>query len=89
MVFYIFSLLQLEEYSVKQKNRESTKCKFLKLNYFSWLRDYLLKHEKLSSFLKIETIHVVDFFMEYDQGIDNPYFPEYRTRLSSKNLADL
>jgi len=50
---------------------------------FSWLRDYLLKHEKLKDILKIETMHVIDTNMEFDKGLDNPYFPEYRTRLAS------
>ncbi len=49
---------------------------------FSWLRDFLLKHEKIGKYLKFDTHHVIDFNMEFDKGLDNPYFPEYRTRLA-------
>jgi hypothetical protein len=52
------------------------------LIYFSWLRDFLLKHEVVGKYLKFETHHVIDMNMEYDKGLENPYFPEYRTRLS-------
>ncbi len=75
-------MLHLLEFSVKPKNLESTKCK--RQLIFSWLRDFLLKHEKLKNVLKVDTMHVIDHTMEYDNGIDNPYFPEYRTRLASK-----
>jgi hypothetical protein len=46
------------------------------------LRDFLLKHEVVGKYLKFETHHVIDMNMEYDKGLENPYFPEYRTRLS-------
>jgi hypothetical protein len=46
------------------------------------LRDFLLKHEKISPYLKFDTHHVIDFNMEYDKGFDNPYFPEFKTRLA-------
>jgi len=42
----------------------------------------LLKHEIVGKYLKFDTHHVIDMNMEYDKGLDNPYFPEYRTRLS-------
>ena len=28
------------------------------------------------------TFHVIDFNMEFDKGLDNPYFPQFRTRLA-------
>ena len=46
------------------------------------MRDFLLKHETVSKHLKMESHHVIDFNMEFDKGLDNPYFPEYRTRLA-------
>ena len=30
----------------------------------------------------MDSHHVIDYNMEYDKGLDNPYFPEYRTRLA-------
>lgn len=42
----------------------------------------LLKHEVTGKYLKFNTHHVIDYNLEYDKGIDNPYFPEYRTRLA-------
>jgi len=47
-----------------------------------WLRDLLLKNEKIAPYLKMNTHYVIDFQMEYDKGLDSPYFPEYRTRLA-------
>jgi hypothetical protein len=47
-----------------------------------WLRDLLLKHEVVGKYLKFSTHHVIDMNMEYDQGLENPYFPEFRTRLA-------
>lgn len=46
------------------------------------MRDFLLKHHTVSKHLKMESHHVIDFNMEYDKGINSPYFPEYRTRLA-------
>lgn len=46
------------------------------------MRDFLLKHEVVGKYLKFDTHHVIDMNMEYDNGLENPYFPEYRTRLS-------
>ena len=58
------------------------KCKKYFKKKISWLRDYLLKHPVVAQHLKMESHHVIDFNMEYDKGLDNAYFPEYRTRLA-------
>ena len=47
-----------------------------------WLTDLLLKDEKIAKFLNINSFYVIDFAMEYDKDLSNPYFPEYRTRLA-------
>jgi hypothetical protein len=36
----------------------------------------------VGKYLKFDTHHVIDMNMEYDKGLDNPYFPEFRTRLA-------
>lgn len=46
------------------------------------MRDLLLKHEVVGKYLKFDTHHVIDFNMEFDKGLENPYFPEYRTKLA-------
>lgn len=35
-----------------------------------------------------ETYHVLDYDQEFDQGRDNPYFPEYRTPVAKFFNAD-
>jgi hypothetical protein len=42
----------------------------------------LLKHELVGKYLKFKTHHIIDFNCEFDKGLENPYFPEYRTRLA-------
>ncbi len=46
------------------------------------MRDLLLKHEVVGKYLKFDSHHVIDMNMEFDKGLDNPYFPEYKTRIS-------
>jgi hypothetical protein len=53
---------------------------------YRWLCDLLLKNEKISKFLKMESFYVMDFSMEFDKDLSSPYFPEYRTRLASKYI---
>lgn len=42
-----------------------------------WLFDTLLKQEGVLRFFTSKTWHVIDYHQEYDNGLDNPYFPEY------------
>lgn len=41
--------------------------------------DTVFKNEKIRSLFSPETYHVLDFDQEWDQGRENPMFPEYRT----------
>lgn len=84
MVLYTCFSQVLLEYLAKQKNQKLMKCKIKYFKHISWLTDLLLKDKQISEFLKMESFYVIDFNMEYDKGLNNPYFPEYRTRLASK-----
>lgn len=44
-----------------------------------WLFDTLLANEKVASLFSSKTWHVMDYNQEWDKGLDNPYFPEYKT----------
>ena len=47
-----------------------------------WLFDTLLKNEKIHSLFTSKTWHVIDYHQEYDEGLDNAYFPEYKTTIA-------
>jgi len=42
-----------------------------------FLFDTLLKNEKVLSLFTAKTFHVIDYHQEYDEGFNNPFFPEY------------
>lgn len=44
-----------------------------------WVLDTIFKNEKLNKLFTPETYHVIDYDQEWDEGRENPYFPEYRT----------
>ena len=41
--------------------------------------DTLFENEKIASLFTPKTFHVIDYHQEYDQGLDNPHFPEYQS----------
>lgn len=47
-----------------------------------WIFDNLFKNEKILSLFTPKTFHVIDYHQEYEQGRENPYFPEYRTTMA-------
>lgn len=44
--------------------------------------DTVFNHEKLRELFTPETYHIIDYHQEFDKGLDNPYFPEYKTRVA-------
>jgi hypothetical protein len=44
--------------------------------------DQVFKNEKLNKIFTPETYHVIDFDQEWEEGRENPYFPEYRTSVA-------
>ena len=71
--FVFFSLVTLAR--IRDKGAEPTIDEV-------WVLDTIFKHEKLSKLFTPETYHVLDYDQEFDSGLDNPYFPEYRTPVS-------
>ena len=53
-----------------------------------WVLDNIFKHEKLGKLFTPETYHVIDYDQEFDQGRENPYFPEYKTPTAKFFNAD-
>ena len=47
-----------------------------------WVLDQVFKNEKLNKLFTPETYHIIDYDQEWDAGLNNPYFPEYRTPVS-------
>jgi hypothetical protein len=47
-----------------------------------WILDQIFANEKLNKLFTPHTYHVLDYDQEFDEGRDNPYFPEYRTPVS-------
>lgn len=47
-----------------------------------WLFDTLLKNEDIHRLFTAKTWHVIDYNQEWEQGRENPYFPECRTTLA-------
>ena len=50
--------------------------------------DTVFGNEKLRALFTPETYHIIDFDQEWESGLDNPYFPEYRTPLARFFNAD-
>jgi hypothetical protein len=50
--------------------------------------DQVFANEKLRALFTPETYHIIDFDQEWESGLDNPYFPEYRTPLARFFNAD-
>ena len=44
--------------------------------------DTVFANEKLRALFSPDTYHIYDFDQEFDKGLDNPYFPEYRQPLA-------
>lgn len=44
--------------------------------------DSLFKNERLNKLFTPETYHVIDYDQEWEEGRENPYFPEYRTSVA-------
>ena len=44
--------------------------------------DTIFANEKIKALFTPTTFHVIDFDQEWDEGRQNPYFPEYRTKLA-------
>lgn len=51
--------------------------------------DTVFANEKLRALFSPETYHVIDFDQEWEQGLDNPYFPEYRTNTAKFFNTDM
>ena len=51
--------------------------------------DSVFKNEKLNKLFSPETYHVIDYDQEWEAGLANPYFPEYRTPLSKFFNVDM
>lgn len=53
-----------------------------------YVLDTIFKNEKLNKLFTPETYHVLDYDQEYDTGINNPFFPEFRTSINKFFNAD-
>jgi len=51
--------------------------------------DTVFGNEKLRALFSPESYHVIDYDQEWEAGLDNPYFPEYRTNVASFFNADM
>jgi hypothetical protein len=51
--------------------------------------DQVFGNEKLRALFSPESYHVIDFDQEWDAGLDNAYFPEYRTNLAKFFNVDM
>ena len=47
-----------------------------------WVLDQVFKNEKLRELFSPETYHIMDFDQEWESGLDNPFFPEYKTSVA-------
>lgn len=47
-----------------------------------WVLDTVFANEKLRALFTPTTYHIYDYDQEFDKGLDNPYFPEYRQPLA-------
>ena len=53
-----------------------------------YVLDTLFKNDKVKEFFTPETYHVIDYNQEWEQGRENPLFPEYRASLAKFFNAD-
>lgn len=68
-------------------SRTLSKTEEVKIDEIAFF-DLLFKNDKVRSLFTPESFYVVDFNAEFDQGTDNPLFPEYRTKLAQFFNAD-
>jgi hypothetical protein len=54
-----------------------------------WFLDTMFQNEKIASLFSPSTYHVIDFDQEWEAGLDNPYFPEYRTNIAKFFNTDM
>ena len=47
-----------------------------------WVLDQVFKNEKLRELFSPETYHIIDFDQEWESGLDNPFFPEYKSSVA-------
>jgi len=47
-----------------------------------YILDTIFKNERLSKLFSPTTYHIIDYNQEFEDGFDNPYFPEYKTQLA-------
>lgn len=44
-----------------------------------WFFDTIFANEEIKKHFTPKTFHVIDYDQEWEKGLENPYFPEYRT----------
>lgn len=71
--FFFFTLASLAR--IRDKGAEPTIDEV-------WVLDQVFKNEKLNKLFTPTTYHVIDYDQEWDEGRQNPYFPEYRTPMA-------
>lgn len=54
-----------------------------------WFLDTIFKNEKIASLFNPQTFHIIDYDQEWESGLDNPYFPEYRTPIAKFFNTDM
>lgn len=54
-----------------------------------WVLDQVFKNEKLNKLFSPQTYHVIDYDQEWEEGLNNPYFPEYRTPVAKFFNVDM
>lgn len=53
------------------------------------LLDTLFANDKIRELFKPTSYHVIDYDQEFDAGLDNPLFPEYRSSMARYFNADM
>ena len=71
--FFAFSLITAAR--IRDKGAEPTMDEIAVL-------DTVFANEQLRELFTPETYHIIDYDQEWDAGLDNPYFPEYRTTMA-------
>jgi hypothetical protein len=51
--------------------------------------DTVFANEKLREHFSPSSYHIIDFDQSWDEGLDNPYFPEYRTNIAKFFNSDM
>ena len=70
--FHFFTFALTTAARIRDKGAEPTMDEI-------WVLDTIFANEKLRKYFSPRTYHVIDYDQEWDEGLDNPYFPEYRT----------